>query len=97
MQEKREHELLDDEVDLEMEQVFVQQDGSIKYCPKIISSLRNYEIKTTNLIPNAQFQDKVNKKIQLFIDDIDFVLGALMNCKGDAANSGRDEGITNLM
>ena len=32
-----------EEVDLEIEQVFIQQDGSIKYCPRIVSPLRNYD------------------------------------------------------
>ena len=61
--------------------MFIHQDGSIKYCPKIISPLRNYEMdpKAGTAFKEQHFQDKVNKKVLAFIEDIEFILSLLMS------------------
>ena len=65
----------DDDIDLQIEQVFVLQDGTIKYCPSIISPLVNYETRPREQITNQKYDEKVNKKIQSFLEDIEFILG----------------------
>ena len=52
-------------VDLQMEQVFIQLDGSIKYCPYIISPLRNYDINVNNNIHTFQQSTNAPKYEQL--------------------------------
>lgn len=81
-----------EEVDLEIEQVFLHLDGTFKYCPRIISPLLNYEMSSTNQpSPGHKFQEQAIKKIQVFMDDIEFLLDLLLS-KIETTDSTQDDG-----